>query len=250
MFYAAAVHTAKQHIRAVVAETTEEKARKAERRALEAANHGKGQSRKSELRRVKKATVEAAKSKRDAAITAKYAALGKEPPPPKSGKKRGHGIPYSSFGANGEKKDTKSDVAPAKIASSPTSSNTDVSSPSTPASPTTPLTPVSPSTIAPGAKATAAAASSESIARATEDSTAISRAYFKLREAWQVVVEEKYFTLPTDRTLRGIDVGASPGGWTSFLASKGVKTLAIGMCCGSSVTVTRSVEGDMCTYLH
>jgi 23S rRNA (cytidine2498-2'-O)-methyltransferase len=49
----------------------------------------------------------------------------------------------------------------------------------------------------------------------------ISRAKFKLMEA------EKEFSIPFNSFQRGLDIGAAPGGWTSFLLERGVQVTAV-----------------------
>lgn len=49
----------------------------------------------------------------------------------------------------------------------------------------------------------------------------ISRAKFKLIEA------EKEFGIPFSSFRRGLDIGAAPGGWTSFLLEKGLQVTAV-----------------------
>ncbi|MFP4976247.1 SAM-dependent methyltransferase [Paenibacillus sp. CN-4] len=49
----------------------------------------------------------------------------------------------------------------------------------------------------------------------------ISRAKFKLMEA------EKEFGIPFDSFRRALDIGAAPGGWTSFLLEKGLQVTAV-----------------------
>lgn len=49
----------------------------------------------------------------------------------------------------------------------------------------------------------------------------ISRAKFKLMEA------EKEFAIPFSSFRNAVDIGASPGGWTSFLLERGLKVTAV-----------------------
>jgi 23S rRNA (cytidine2498-2'-O)-methyltransferase len=49
----------------------------------------------------------------------------------------------------------------------------------------------------------------------------ISRAKFKLIEA------EKEFGIPFSSFKRGLDIGAAPGGWTSFLLERGIQVTAV-----------------------
>ncbi|MFC5467617.1 SAM-dependent methyltransferase [Cohnella suwonensis] len=57
--------------------------------------------------------------------------------------------------------------------------------------------------------------------RFRKDEGVISRAAFKLLEA------EKAFNLPLDRFSHALDLGASPGGWTSVLLERGLKVTAV-----------------------
>lgn len=49
----------------------------------------------------------------------------------------------------------------------------------------------------------------------------ISRAKFKLLEA------EKQFGIPFDTFRKAVDIGAAPGGWTSFLLERGLQVTAV-----------------------
>ncbi|RKP56917.1 SAM-dependent methyltransferase [Cohnella endophytica] len=57
--------------------------------------------------------------------------------------------------------------------------------------------------------------------RFRKDEGLISRAAFKLLEA------ERAFNLPLDRFSNALDLGASPGGWTSVLLERGLKVTAV-----------------------
>jgi len=60
----------------------------------------------------------------------------------------------------------------------------------------------------------------------SEDDKSISRAYWKLQEAWErykYEVPNIYESLPTGKeTLWALDCGAAPGGWTKFLFRPGI----------------------------
>jgi 23S rRNA C2498 (ribose-2'-O)-methylase RlmM len=53
----------------------------------------------------------------------------------------------------------------------------------------------------------------------------LSRAYWKLHEAF--LLDASLRALVVRPGAKAIDIGASPGGWTAFLASKGLRVLAV-----------------------